>query len=348
MLLMLWFSIFAVGDVVYDDVVSTNLLCSTNIRYVAVAILFINVITNVPPQARKRSTASSSQNNIMGRKSKQAGTGHLPLTNHEIKAYSKHAYGTTTARLGQDSQYTFANCCLSLHPAKDKPVATPSGYIYERSTILEYLLTKTQELKRDQQQYESWLAMQERDLVQSQEKDRRGQLEAFEQSQRVVVSKKRKVEVNPLKRTSYWLAESQPDVAEVRGGTTESANNVGSGITSNNRRAPPKRPASPNSQQPLNRKDLIELDLRRNSNDHVICAISEKSISTQQALALVTKSDQPAQVVLEQVYVDLGREKVCPITGRKITKVLKLQRGGSSFSSNGGVIEAKKYRPTMT
>jgi nitric oxide synthase-interacting protein len=295
---------------------------------------------------------------IMGRKSKQAGTGHLPLTNHEIKAYSKDAYGTTSARLGQDSQYAFANCCLSLHPAKDRPVATPSGFIYERSAILEYMLAKTQELKKEQQQYELWRTSQERDRVQSQEKDRKDQLEAFENSQRVVMREKRKVELNPLKRTSYWLAESQPDMVVPigRGGTMAvNNNNIGesnNGIDGNNsntiRLPPPRRPCSPNSQQPLHLKGLIELDLQRNSNDQVLCAISEKCISTQQAVALITKSGQPAQVVLEQIYTDLGKVRVCPITGRKIIQILKLQRGGSSFASNGGANEAKKYRPTMT
>jgi len=80
----------------------------------------------------------------MARKSKQPG-GHNPLTAHERKKFAKDTYGTTTARLGQDSQYAFANCGLSLHPAKERPVATPSGVIYERSAMLEYMLTKTQE-----------------------------------------------------------------------------------------------------------------------------------------------------------------------------------------------------------
>lgn len=82
----------------------------------------------------------------MGRKSKQAGSGHFPLTNHERKEYSK-TYGTTQQRLGGSSQYTFGQCALSLHPAKDQPVATPTaGYIYERPAMIEYLLTKTQDL----------------------------------------------------------------------------------------------------------------------------------------------------------------------------------------------------------
>lgn len=71
------------------------------------------------------------------------------------------------------------------------------------------------------------------------------------------------------------------------------------------------------SQQPLSRKNLIELEMKRNKDDQVICAVSEKTIVTQQALALITTSDHPAQVILEQVYTDLGKEKACPVTGEK-------------------------------
>jgi ATPase subunit of ABC transporter with duplicated ATPase domains len=245
--------------------------------------------------------------------------------------YSK-SYGTTAARLGQGSQLTFGDCALSLHPAKEQPVATPSGFVYERASILEYLLTKTQELKQQQQEYEQWLAQQENEKTQEDQKKRKAQVEQFEDSQKVVTIKKQKVdEANPLKRTSYWLAEFQPESDEKAAVPP-----------------PPKRPPSPMSKQPLRRKDLIELDLKRNSQDQVLCAVSEKSIVSQQALALITKSGTPAQVVLEQVYNDLGKERTCPVTGKKITKILKLQTGGSSFAAGGGVVEARTYRPTMT
>jgi hypothetical protein len=93
---------------------------------------------------------------------------------------------------------------------------------------------------------------------------------------------------------------------------------------------------------------LIDLDLKRNSDGHAICAISEKRITTQQALALITKKGKPAQVILESVFNDLGKERICPITGKKIKKVMHLLKGGSSFAGAGGSVEAKIYRPTMT
>lgn len=282
------------------------------------------------------------------------------MTAHERKKYAKDAYGTTTARLGQDSQYTFANCGLSLYPARDRPVASPSGYIYERSAMLEYMLTKTQELKRQQHDYDERLSQQQTGCERDEQKKRKSQVQQFENSQKVTSAKKQKTETNVLKRTSYWLADMQPN------------NDLNDkAISSIPRTPPPKRPPSPNTKRPLRRKDLIELELKRSStsskggggsagirdnNDHVLCAISEKEISTQQAIALVTKGNDEknlAHVVLEEVYKDLNIDKervpICPVTGRKIKQVLKLQRGGSSFASiDGRCVEAKKYRPTMT
>ena len=273
----------------------------------------------------------------MARKSKQAGSGHLPLTNYERKEYGK-SYGQGTTRLGGASQPTFGHCALSLHPAKEDPVATPSGYIYERHAILEYLLHQTQQLKQAQQRYEQGLQAQETAQVQAEERKRRLDIEKFEQAQKVIPKKQKVVEENPLKRSSFWLADFQPS----KDGIATAASGSGAGgetsKTFNEQgmmEPPPKRPQSPTSQMPLRRKDLFPLELQRNKDDQVICAISQKSIVTQQALALITKPDRPAQVVLEQVYKQVGSEKVCPVTGLKISKILRLQKGGSSFAASG-------------
>jgi len=285
----------------------------------------------------------------MARKSKQAGSGHLPLTNFERKQYSKGTYGTTTARLSASSQRTFGHCSLSLHPAQDQPVATPSGHIYERSAIIEYLLTKTQQLKKEQSDYEAWCQRKEQTAEDEKEKKRKSELDSFEDAQKVVVQKKAKTEVNPLKQSSFWLAQSQPEIKDSKTvHNPEGSPSSSALVTYQEKKAPPKRPPSPNSQKPLRRKDLIPLDLKW-KQDRAICAISEKTIVSHPALALIPKRrDVPAQVVLAQVFDDLNETKVCPVTGRALAKILRLQQGGSSFAGGGGAVEAKTYRPTMT
>ena len=56
-------------------------------------------------------------------------------------------------RLGGDSQQTFGHCALCIHPAVE-PMATPSGHVYCKECIVEFLLTKTQELKRQREAFE--------------------------------------------------------------------------------------------------------------------------------------------------------------------------------------------------
>lgn len=57
-------------------------------------------------------------------------------------------------RLGGDSQQTFGHCSLCIHPAVE-PMATPSGHVYCKECIVEFLLTKTQELKRQREAFEA-------------------------------------------------------------------------------------------------------------------------------------------------------------------------------------------------
>lgn len=91
----------------------------------------------------------------MARKSKQPG-GHNPLTAHEVKRLKSSGYGTQTARLSSTASHLpFGQCCLSLSRIPDGcAVATPSGHVYSREAIVQYLLTKTCELRRLRAEYD--------------------------------------------------------------------------------------------------------------------------------------------------------------------------------------------------
>jgi nitric oxide synthase-interacting protein len=62
--------------------------------------------------------------------------------------------GTVKQRLGTESQLPFGYCSLSMHPAEEA-VVSPSGHIYSREYILEYLLTKSKELKKVTKAFEA-------------------------------------------------------------------------------------------------------------------------------------------------------------------------------------------------
>mmetsp|Transcript_19559 Transcript_19559/g.29002 ORF Transcript_19559/g.29002 Transcript_19559/m.29002 type:complete len:274 (-) Transcript_19559:352-1173(-) len=273
----------------------------------------------------------------MTRKSKKS-SGHTPLTYYEMNTKFKSSqYGTTTVRLSTDSQLPFGCCALGLSPILDDPVATPSGHIYSREAIVEYLLTKTQELNKARDEYEQYLLSQEAKQERKQEKEKETALVVFENAQ--TASKKRvrvddddepKKKKSVLAHTSYWLAEYQPEHK------TELLE------------PPPDRPASPYSGNPLKRSQLKPLILKRSddNNPKVLCTLSEKTISTQPVVALPS-----GHVILKQCYDDLVKPTMMdPFTSKKIKKekhVLTLQKGKSGFASSGPVL-AKKYRPTIT
>jgi hypothetical protein len=73
-------------------------------------------------------------------------------SNAEKKAWGLIS-SSDTQRLGSDSQLLFGSCPLTLNPIVEA-VVTPSGHMYERESILEYLLKRTKELKDQQKQYE--------------------------------------------------------------------------------------------------------------------------------------------------------------------------------------------------
>lgn len=255
--------------------------------------------------------------------------------------FASSQYGTVTARLSSDSQLNFGDCALSLSPALDA-VATPSGHIYSREAILEYLVQKTAELKQAQERYNTFLLSQRAKELMAEQKQKERELKDFEQSQKVSAGSKRKPieddtfgadaqpsnqKTNALARTSYWLADFQPThVTEMP-------------------EPPPERPLSPHSGQPLRRKELRHIVFKRSDDQKVQCALSDKTISTQPAVALPS-----GQVVLQDCFEKLIQPTmVDPFSGKKFKPkhVLHLVKGRSGFSATGQV-EAKKYRPTIT
>lgn len=281
----------------------------------------------------------------MTRKSKQPG-GINPLTYSERQKLKD--YGTQRARLTTESQLKFGQCCLTLELAKD-PVVTPSGHIYSREAIVSYLLTKNQELAKQREGYEESLLQEEETLKLEEAKQFSKKVETFvkraegtikeassehESNLKDRVGKRIDLESNnakkaSLKRSSYWLSQYAPEHVEEK------------------IKAPPKRPASPMTGQPLRLKDLIPLDCKVDeSGKQFLCSVSSKSLSTQEVVCI----KKTKQIMLRSVYNDLAKPSmICPVTGKKFKEkdVLLLKKAASGFAASGEV-EAKKYRHTLT
>jgi len=300
-----------------------------------------------------------------------------PHFTHYERQISGH--GTLKLRFGSDSQLKFGYCSLSLHPLHD-PVATPSGHLYNRETIIEYLLTKSRELKE--------------------------QKKLFERQQLLEVEKQREQEKNQQLQLLTWFAESETGIGEdtanrkrkrteVENQDVKNDNNTHANrkkgtdensiviaklkekhdVTSISEKKqelqrtsfwladlpqhetklemPESRPRSPMSGQPLRMKDLIDVHLTLDPEDegkndfekHYICPISRDQI-TSQPIVLIKNT---GHVILKKVCDELVLpSKVCPLTGKKVknSDIIELKRPGTSFAASGQV-EASKYRPTM-
>lgn len=296
----------------------------------------------------------------MGRKSKQAG-GNFPLTHHErTKKFASSEYGTVAKRVAGHSQYQLGDCALSLSTLKpivgatssssypsqqnqqktitSEALCTPSGYLYASDAILEYLLTQTKELKERRVAWERHQAERIDTASADSEKKRKADFEASQKLLKPAATKRLRPAEQAkadLKRTSFWLADSQPDAVE------------------NQVEEPPDRPVSPHSQQPLKRKDLWPVQLQWNEDGTLLCSVSEKTLHTQQVMVYWTsnsdKANHPGKLVLKDVYDQMvAPEGACPTSGRKIKQTRLLQQTGSSFAGGGQDVHVKKYRPTIT
>lgn len=301
------------------------------------------------------------------------GSGHFPLTHYErTKKFKSSNYGTTTTRLSGDTQVQFGYCALSLAPIRNDDetskskdsvndteattttiaMVTPSGHLYGKQAIYEYLLTKNAEYKEQMTAYEE--QQQQQQYVDPEESAKR-QREEFEQAnsnkrvKTVTTSTAKGGEPNVLKRTSYWLPTSQPAAVDVQ-------------------HKAPDRPCSPYSGEPLKRKNIREVELVRKVNsEDVLCAVSEKAIRNQPTVAYWTKGgdkNKPGVVVLKEVYdmtiaeSDTKKKKsdstnkkepklICPLTNLRIKHTIELTSGGSGFAAHNAV-QVKTYKPTIT
>lgn len=281
----------------------------------------------------------------MTRKSKQPG-GINPLTYGE-RAKLKE-YGTETCRLTTDSQHKFGRCQISLDVAVD-PVATPSGHVYSREAIVDYLLTKNRELKKQRLDYETQLEEEKQKKSQEASIEEQGRCHSFVRKSEGTIQKDRhqhasdfdskmgkKIDIESidtkkksLKRTSYWLSQNAPDHVKE---TLDS---------------PPARPPSPMSGQPLRLKDLISLDFKIDEKgEQILCAVSGNALTTQEVVVI----KKTRQVMLKEMFEKMAKPSMtCPITGKKFKDkdMLELKKAATGYAASGEV-QAKKYRHTLT
>jgi nitric oxide synthase-interacting protein len=314
----------------------------------------------------------------MVKHSKSAASAPL-LTAAERRTQGEQGLGTQYARIGTLSQLPFGYCSLSNKPTDGDAVATKSGRIYSREAILEYILQQKKVLR--ERQYEmvrqervstdrSMLEkrrIEENDKVRFREQQLTSTIKSAAHMSAELVANEREASGaykddakrrrliddstdeerhRALQKVSPWLPSSTPaaETALVVQGRS-AANDSGT--------RKEERPLSPFSKTALRVKDLIPLNLQRDSDegrgqDTVVryqCHVTRKPISSQRVVVLLPSG----VVMLEEAAQTLAySEGRCPLTGKKFKRdeVLELRPAATGFSGSGNV-ESKKYRVTM-
>ena len=263
-------------------------------------------------------------------KGTRATAGHMPLTHHErTKKFTVHStsdsadYGTTSIRLAGHSQYQIGTCALttqSLLPPSVSDGATtsttstalcsPSGYIYDETSILEYLLRQTQQIKQRQQEQEQTKnqAIQETRVNELNAKKR--QIDEFDESQRIIKRSTRQSEQDMAKddlhRVSYWLSAAQP-VA-----TTASTSQLPSATqrnNNNNHNMNVNSVPNGNSMLALTNGDVEKGPDKIPTNVVVTAATSNTVLSTTATSTTGTSSEKP-----------IPERPVSPMTGQPLLR----------------------------
>mmetsp|Transcript_19920 Transcript_19920/g.29800 ORF Transcript_19920/g.29800 Transcript_19920/m.29800 type:complete len:295 (+) Transcript_19920:105-989(+) len=292
----------------------------------------------------------------MGRRHALNNTARSYFTSWEKK---EAGYGTKTARVGSDYKLPFGHCRLGLQMAVD-PVVSPSGHIYSREAILEYLLTQKEQLSKARKAWEKEQEVLEKQKGKEEVVSEQKEIENFIKTEERVVSRKRKAEnpeekmkeflyqphkvgeiiMNPLskkekqkqlQRTSFWLPQFTPSSKKQK------------------LDKPRKRPPSPFSRRPLRLKDLTPIKLKVLDPDakekKFCCMVSGKEITYQDVIFI----KKTGTVILKKLYDDLVKEKMrCPITSKSFKKkdVILIKNEGSGFAATGNVI-AKQWEESL-
>jgi hypothetical protein len=264
-------------------------------------------------------------------KGPRATAGHMPLTHYERtkkfvinNTVSDSAdYGTTAVRLAGHSQYQIGTCALttqtlliqstssptqgtssttenSTTSSGDSCVAlcSPSGYLYEETSILEYLLIQTQQIRERQQRQEHIKRQEMNDATAKETKEKKRQLEEFEDSQRVIQKRQSQSEqaqaIDDLHRVSYWLSSAQPTASTT---TTIAVSSV--------------------SQQVPNTPKLIKSDVANETTLTVTNGVDDTIVTSTTLPPVETISTTTATA---GTIVDVPDRPLSPMTGQALSR----------------------------
>lgn len=272
-------------------------------------------------------------------------------TYHERQRDTKASgYGSKSARFGKDSIKDFDCCCLTLQPCRN-PVVTPDGFLYDKESILEYIIQQKKQIARRMKEYEKQMNKSNEELKEL----AKAELETKKQklishveapSDISVAGSSKDDSINNMKNgknkvlPSFWVPAMTPAAAPTK------------------IEKPEEKVKCPMSEKPIKLKDLIDVKFTpindRDSKTALIskqaryvCAVTNDVLGNSIPCAVLRTSG--SVVTMECIEKLIKKDMLDPINGKKMTEkdIIPLQRGSSGYSASGHTLEAKKYGPSV-
>ncbi|KAL6429320.1 hypothetical protein ACFW04_008195 [Cataglyphis niger] len=272
-------------------------------------------------------------------------------TYHEKKKdAAASGYGTNTQRVGKDSVKDFDCCCLSLQPCRN-PVITKDGYLFDKESILEYILTKKREYARKLKEYEKQKQKKEEQSQEQTANEELKKLQNFLKGEKTIVSNGSNTtsdgtSVSNMKNgedkvlPSFWIPSKTPEAKEI------------------SLQKPDKTIYCPISGNPLKVKDLIPIkftpvkdpDDKRSlivKQARYMCPITHDILGNNVPCAAIRTTGDV--VTMECVEKLIKKDWINPLDNSKLTQsdIIPLQRGGTGYASVNDSLEGKHERPVL-
>jgi len=247
----------------------------------------------------------------------------------------------------------FDCCCLSLQPCKN-PVITPDGYLFDKESVLEYVITKKNEVSRQMKEFEKQKRREDEEVVAQITATRKEHVSNFVKQEGGITvgsnyTPKRAAETPSISNMaagkeknvpSFWIPSQTPQAKKSK--TIK----------------PDKTVYCPMSGKPLKIKDLIPVKFTEIKDPadkrsliakdaRYMCPISRDTLSNSIPCAVIRTTGDV--VTMECVEKIIKKDWLHPFTGDKLTEndIILVQRGATGFSSTNDNLEAKEARPVL-
>jgi len=259
---------------------------------------------------------------------------------HERRKDAKESgWGSEKARFSKDSVKGFDCCSLMLQPCEN-PVVTKEGWLYDKETILKYMIEKKREYARKLKEYERQRNDDLKDLHEIAEAEKADAIKKFEKKEKNVSATKDTAGSSKSTLPSFWIPSLTPQADKTKV------------------EKPEKTIYCPMSGKPLKMKDLIDVKFHLIKPDdkevkksiiareeRYKCAVTHDVLNNATPVAVLKPTGDA--VTVECVEKIIKKDWTHPLTGQtlKESDIIYLHRGGTGYAAANDQLDGQKYRP---